>query len=186
METVGGATLPALAKDISEWFPDLGGRVLPVSETEITPETMPTLPIAMLALLREAPGPNNTARVPHVFEEFVVEFWYKPERYHRDDGTDTPFWAFYDYDSLRNKFLAHLKAWRSPMCGQVRYLGLEVDSSQFAVILSFRFMHEFYLKEEIESVPPDGQSFTIISSICAPVSLYCKEDAPSEEESKCP
>lgn len=180
------STLPALAIAISAWFPELRGRVLPVADTDVTAETMPELPICLMALVREGVGPRNTARTPHIIEEYVVDFWFKPSRYtNPQDGTDTPFWGYYDYDKIRNKLIANLNAWQTPRCGRLSYRGLDVDVNQYAVMLTFRFATDYFLSDVVDSDPPDGQPVLITSSICAPTAMYCPEDAPPEETDKC-
>jgi hypothetical protein len=178
-ETIG-SILPALAEAISEWFPDLGGRVLPVLDTEITDDNMPTLPVCFLAFARERDGPRGTPRKPAPVEEFFIEFWYKPQRYAGSDGKQTPFWSFYDYAALRRKLVSHVYAWDAPSGGQLRYLTLEVEPTSYAAIFTFRFSHEFFMCLDEDEYA--GDKFTITTSLCMPQGICTPEDTEQEQD----
>lgn len=137
------ATIPALALAVAEWFPELKGRALPVSEAKITRENMPKLPLCMVSLLREMGNHIvQTGRIePQEF--IVVEFWFEPTRYTNGKGGETPFWAFYDYDLLRDRLVTQLKNWISPRGDRLEYFSLEIDSDQYATVITFNLRHKF-------------------------------------------
>lgn len=138
------STILALADAIRQTFPELGGRVIAVSEADVTRENVPTLPLAMVALQRETAVDNvksNTAI--EIVEDILLEVWQRPEKYRREDGGQSPFWAFYDYNRLRDSLLILLRTWRSPAGYRVEYVGMETDATDFAVILTFQLRHAF-------------------------------------------
>lgn len=148
------ALLPALAAQISIWFPELEGRAIAVSEESVTKENMPTLPVCTVALLRETGNDNVATDDIQPEEEFFVSFWFKPVRYTRADGSDTPFWAYYDYETLRDRFLTQLKNWRSPRNEPIKYMELTVQSDHFAVIVTFRLRHKFIFCPIDDTIDP--------------------------------
>jgi hypothetical protein len=132
-----------MAKAIVSWFPELEGRALPVSEESVTKENIPTLPVCTVALFRETGNNTVASQDLKPEEEFFVSFWFKPVRYQRADGSDTPFWAYYDYDTLRDRFVSHLQDWVSPRGEKIQYMELTVQSDHLAVIVTFRLRHKF-------------------------------------------
>lgn len=181
MEISMNGTLPALAEKLKEWFPDLKGRALPVVEIEITKENIPTLPVCWVALLREEGGGSNSSSKIEPEEHILVEFWFEPARYKDRNGGETPFWSYYDYDGLRTYLLTKLRDWRTPWRSKLRYLAMDIEATQLAVIISFQFKHAFtlcYLDSEEQ-----GQPFSIStrwlndSVLCSP---ECIEPVPEE------
>lgn len=173
------ATLPALATYIDTKFPMLGGRVLPVSEAMVTKDNVPTLPLCMLALLKETSSDDVQSGRHTINEEFVVEFWFKPERYQAAGGGETPFWAFFDYDAFRTQFVAYTKRWKTPHGQKISYKQLDITSTDFALVLCFRFEHKFVWCEEDYDLPEDEgdgkplSSDNFILDHSAPCSPYC-------------
>jgi hypothetical protein len=102
--------LPQLADAIAEWFPELGGRALAVSEVTITKQNVPTLPLAMVAFARGTGDQSTTSHQPifNMEDAFVVEFWLEPARYKNRSGGETPFWSYYDYEAIRDTLLQNL------------------------------------------------------------------------------
>lgn len=148
--------LLALAEQLRVWFPELEGRAVAVSEAEITKENMPTLPVAMCALAYDNARDEHRTRKPaEVIEDIFIEFWMPVERYRRKDGSELPFWKYYDHTALRRRLVGHLKPWRSPQeFGTFAYVGLNVDATEFAVVLAFRFRHHFLLCADVPDVQP--------------------------------
>ena len=184
------AVLPALAAAVAGWFPELGGRAIAVSEAEITRENIPTLPVCMLALVREVGngrGPGGSTNV-EIEEEFIAEFWLTPERYKNAAGAESPFWSFYDYDTFRDVLLTNLRGWRSPRNGSVSYASLDIEVTAFAVVLSFRLKHHFKWCP-LDNGDENGEApVAIVANICTPVPTYCGPlfEAPTDCESPCP
>lgn len=142
------ATPPALARAIAEWFPELGGRSIAVSEAKITRDNVPTLPLCMVSLMREVGNDSVRTQRTEPEEQLVAEFWFEPAKYSNGEtNAETPFWAFYDYDLLRDRLVTHLRHWLSPHGSRVEYFALEVDSDQFATVITFQLRHQFVFCE---------------------------------------
>lgn len=107
--------LPAVAEAVGQWFPELGGRALAVSEVTITKENIPTLPLAMVAFVKSTGNQpdNSTSEMFDIVDSFVIEFWLEPARYKKANGSETPFWSFYDYDAVRDTLLSNLVRWET-------------------------------------------------------------------------
>lgn len=177
--------LPAVAKAIAEWFPELGGRAIAVSEADITRENMPTLPVAFIALARETAdhawkGANGKMAIT---SEFVIEFLFKTEKYKLSDGSESPFWAFYDYGAIRDKLWTEFVAWRGPGGEAIEYVSMDIDADPFSVNVAFVCRAHFNWCPDEKPAPKcapdirqDGDPIlpgTIAQSICAPKQLYC-------------
>lgn len=162
------ATLPALAKAVNGWFPELGGRMFPVADSEITPENIPTLPMGMCVLVRGQPSPTATnPRMPSMLETIGVEFWFPPIKNKREDGSESPFYAFYDYDAIARRLLPRIAKWESPKGSIMRFNNLDVEATPFAVIIQFVFTHDAYVcdeDEELGEYPPIDCN--IVPQIC--------------------
>ena len=106
----------ALAALVAEAFPELGGRSIAVSEVDPfnNKTSVPTLPIAFSALVGEqAVQPENGGRTK-LSSDVLLQFVFKPVKYTREDGAATPFFAFYDYEAIRDRLLTALNGWRTP------------------------------------------------------------------------
>lgn len=169
METL--ATLPALAKEIALWFPTLNGRAFAVADAAITKENVPTLPVCMLALLKAPANDKSMWNRPCIDETFVVEFWFPPERVKRQDGSETPFYSFYDYDTLLARMLSLTAQWISPHGQRISYKGIDVEATQFATIIQFTFVHSYFpcLSERDDCVPDmDGRPVQLTFELMCP------------------
>lgn len=160
--------LPALAEEIARWFPELQGRSLAVSEVTVTKENVPTLPLVMVAFVSstsEAPARSSSDQF-QIVDTFVVDFWLEPARYKRADGSETPFWSYYDYEAIRDKLLSNLTRWESPGGERIAYRGLAIDADHIAVTLTFTFVATFRWCATIEDV---GERFDVTVNLCTPV-----------------
>lgn len=188
--------LLAFSKYINQHFPELGGRVLPVSEAEINKTNVPTMPLCMLALT-VAPldySVKSTNEIS-ITDDFVVEFWFETNKVKRTDDSESPFWAFYNYEPLRNKFIAITTRWKSPAGFKVRIVSMEVETSDLAVMVTFRCQHVFdWCEPEELTIYLDGEPSVIGKttkikySVCPMIETECcPEPACLEEENpKCP
>lgn len=139
-------TVPALARAIAGWFPELANRSIAVTENEITKDNIPTLPLAMTALVNESARQSaRTNADPTIIERIIVEFWFPPERYRRADGSESPFWAYYSLDKLRSRLLGQLAIWRTPRGQRLTYTDGDITADQFAVTITLQFAHEYEL-----------------------------------------
>ena len=170
--------LPALAEAIAVWFPELGGRALAVSDITVTKENIPTLPLCLVAFTRSLANPptRNSYEEIHVQDAFIVEFWLEPMRYKRTDSSETPFWTYYPYDTIRDKLLTNITQWQSPGKERIAYRTLTISADAMAVMLTFGFTANF---EWCPKVDRYGIPFEISVNLCTPVACVpeiCEPD----------
>jgi hypothetical protein len=160
--------LPALAAAIAEWFPELGGRSLAVSNVEITKANVPTLPLVMVAFARsESNQPARSFTNEFTVADFiVVDFWLEPDQIRRTDGTATPFWNYYPYEEIRDRLLTYMARWQGPHDEHPAYRSLGINADQFAVTLTFTF--EVRVQWCPTVILDRGMPFTPIFRLCAP------------------
>jgi len=135
------ATLPALAAVVGEAFPELEGRAIAVSEIDLFRDKtlMPTLPVATVALVKETSSQAAHGGAITLTSDILVHFIFDPVKYTLSDGADSPFFAFYDYETIRDRLLHALEGWRTPKNAPIAYSALDVESTELAVYLTFRF-----------------------------------------------
>lgn len=133
--------IPSLAAALADFFPEMEGRFIAVSEIEPFDATnVPTLPIGFVALVSEkGAGTGNIT----MNDDVLVHFAFEPVKYKTAAGQDTPFFAFYDYEPIRDKIVAFSQSWRSPRNGGLAYKSMDIEASPFAVYISFRFEAAF-------------------------------------------
>lgn len=122
-----------VAERLKDWLPELEGRSIAVSEIEPikSPEELPALPLAAVAMVGqtyEGPEPSQ------ITTRFAIEIMLKPVRYKDKDGCDTPFWAYYDSDSIRDRIFVGMQEFAG-----TNPVSMEVDATRLAVFLSFEF-----------------------------------------------
>lgn len=173
--------LPALAEQIALWFPELGGRALAVSEVSVTKDNVPTLPLVMAAFVRStANPPTSNNSMFEIVDTFVVDFWLEPERYKRANGTETPFWSYYDYENIRDTLLGNMARWETPGGERVAYRGMTIEAEPLAVTLTFTFMATFRWCAPRKDF---GEPFTVGFNLCPPDDCCipdCMEDDPCD------
>lgn len=146
MEEITKEFLPELADLVAEWFPELGGRSVAVTEAEVTKQNRPNLPLAILALNREEG--SNAPRAPSdvtISDDFIIEFWLELKKYHHaETNHELPFWAYYPYEKIRDRLLT--KMLRESLAREswgIRYISMDVAADADAVILTFRFSRNY-------------------------------------------
>lgn len=183
------------AEYLNPYFPELGGRILPVSEAEVTKTNVPTMPLCMLALT-VAPfdhNPKGNGDID-ITEDFIVEFWFATNKIKRTDQSESPFWAFYNYVPLRDKFIACTRRYKSPDDYKIKIVSMDISSSDLAVMVTFRCQHEFCWCEPEEFTKFfDEEPFIIGKSAKIEYSLLpsietecCPEPACEEDKPTCP
>jgi hypothetical protein len=137
--------LPAVAEQLALWFPELNGRALAVSEVDITKDNVPTLPLAMVAFIRAVANPpaNGNAEIFEITDTFIIDFWLEPARYKKTNGSETPFWSYYDYEAIRDTLLTNLARWDAPGGERIAFRGLTIEAEPLAVTLTFTFIATF-------------------------------------------
>lgn len=177
--------LPALAAAIATWFPELEGRSVAVSEADITKENIPTLPLVMVAFAKGvSEQPANSAQFSIIMaDQIIIEFWMEPSRYKKANGSETPFWSYYDYEAIRNVLLSNVINWEGPNHERFAYRALNIDATPLAVVLTFTFAVTFKWcvddavverclpSTDIDGKPIDDRTFNM--KICAPASKQC-------------
>jgi len=166
--------LPALAAAIAEWFPELGGRAMAVAESAVTKENIPTLPLCVVAFARSVGEQSSKSRQSQfeVTDHIVIEFWLPPEMYKRANGSDAPFWSYYNYEAIRDKLLTHLITWTAPRNARIAYRALTTEADHLAVTLTFSFLAVINWATCREE-PPDMLISPIRINICAPATECC-------------
>lgn len=181
--------LPALAAQIAVWFPELGGRALAVSDAHITKVNVPTLPLVMVAFARSTGDQARTSFQPRftLTDMFVVEFWLEPSRYKKANGSETPFWSYYDYEAVRNKLLHNLSRWEAPGGEHIAYRSLTISADELAVTLTFGFAATFEFCQPFDDA---GEPFAISFDLCPPKGccpdVECFEVKENEKCDPCP
>ena len=166
--------LPALAEKIAEWFPELGGRAMAVSESAVTKENIPTLPLAVTAFVRAVGEQSQTTRQSQyeIVDHFIVEFWLPSEKYQRANGSDAPFWSYYNYEAIRDKLLTKMAAWQPPRNARIAFRALDTEADHLAVTMTFGFVAA--INWRVCSVDgPDAIIDRIGFNMCAPEPDCC-------------
>jgi hypothetical protein len=167
--------LPKIASDIAIWFPELEGRALAVADADqLTRENTPKLPLVMVALAREqSDQPLSSAKTfINLRDEFIIEFWLEPNRYKKSNGTESPFWSYFDYQSIRDRLLTGFTSgYLGPNGERISYRYLAQESSTFAVVLTFTFTASYQWCQDASL--PDDDMVVITpqiwqTKICAP------------------
>jgi hypothetical protein len=181
--------LPALAAQIAVWFPELGGRALAVSNAHITKVNVPTLPLVMVAFVRGTGDQAARSYSPtfDLIDHFVVEFWLEPSRYKKANGSETPFWSYYDYEAVRTKLLSNLGRWDTPDGEHIAYRYLTIGADELAVTLSFGFIST---KKFCPIDDEKGEPFAISFDLCPPKGccpdVECFDVKENEKCDPCP
>lgn len=158
----------ALCKALASWFPELEGRVVAVSETEITLENVPTFPIAIVAFIRGDGKDSWKGNAPaECSDEYLIQYIVKSERYKLNGTTELPFWKFFNFEPKRRILCSRLKGWVSPVSGRWEYKSCDVESSTTDISLSFRFVHHHMLcpvafdDDKIQDAPLHLEAFLV-------------------------
>lgn len=184
-------TLLALAEQFKFWFPELEGQVAAVTEAEFTKETAPNLPFGMVALVNATVQSNeNDATKTLVAETILFNILLPIERYKRQDGSESPFWAHYPYKQTLDLLIYNLNQWVSPEKSRVYMMQMEIDTTNFAAVISFRLRHTYKscYQPEVDGCVPitllDGKPLQIFGSSC-PALEVCETTCCEEETDKC-
>jgi len=174
--------LPALAEAIAEWFPELGGRAMAVSEAAVTKENIPTLPLAVVAFLRSVSDQSSKSRQQQfeITDAFVIEFWLPSEKYRRANGSEAPFWSYYNYEAIRDKLLTHMATWDAPRNARIAFKTLDTEADHLAVTLTFNFTASINWKACIDA-PPDMIITNLPINLCAPATECCVPECFEED-----
>ena len=178
--------LPALAEQLAIWFPETNGRALAVSEVSITKDNVPTLPLVMTAFIRSTADTNKRGNLDNfeIADTFIVDFWLEPARYKKSNGSETPFWSYYDYEQIRDTLLWKMGRWDPPGCEMISYRGMTIEAEPLAVTLTFTFM-AYSRWVAPKAIDEDVQIIGGIKfNMCTPLADCC--DPECFDEDPCP
>lgn len=183
-----GSVAPALAEALRGWFPEFGGRVLAVSEVEITKENIPTaFPLGLVSPIDDTSDHNpRTGKPVEITENVLVSFMFAPERYPRRGGGDSGLWKFYDIHPLRTRLIAGLRMWTGPNGARVAYRSGRIATNEHAVAA------EFVLECSFVWAPPKPEAACVPEPPCVmrvsvgPGNRLVPTDIPEEEPPPCP
>lgn len=176
--------LPALADEIKKWFQDLNGRAIAVSDYDITKLNVPTLPLVAVALKRSV-GDQATQNYQPTFrltEEVLIQFWLEPMRFKRKDGSEAPFWTWYDYESVRETLISNLSRWDAPHGAHFAYRKTDIAADELAVTLTFTFLASYQF---CAPYVDDSERFTITWNLCTPKACCLPDCFEPVENDKC-
>lgn len=170
--------LPDMAQCVGEWFPNLKGRAVAVTDAKITPENRPTLPFALVALNRQNTD-NFNAEADRgdkkIVDDFIIEFWLPVQRFTTPGDKPTqekPFWAYYPFEDIRDRLISKImreskkperKTWG------ISYTSMDIDADPQAVVLTFRFSRTYIwcpLDDDEDDETPIVLSFTSCPAVC--------------------
>lgn len=118
---------------LADTVPGIRGRTFAVSEVDpFTVENMPRLPIGFVASTGQ-----RFDQFPQYTETFVAEIVLDPVRA-MDGGSETPIWAYYDVDAVRDAVLSGLPDVEY-LWGKINPVSVEVDVNRLAVYISLTF-----------------------------------------------
>jgi len=179
--------LPELAEKIKIWFTDLNGRAIAVSDSDIiTKLNVPTLPLVAVGL-KTSVGDQSTSSYQPTFslaEQILIQFWLEPMRYKRKDGSEAPFWTWYDYESVRETLVANLSRWEdAPHGARFAYRKTDIAADELAVTITFTFLASYQF---CTPDPRRGERFIITTNLCTPKGCCIEEDCfEVKENEKC-
>ena len=182
------ALLVEVAKLIADEIPEVEGRSFAVSEVmPFNKDTIvPKLPISVTALLNEngTQSRNGGGKI-ELTDRVLIQFLFNPVKYKDSEDRDLPFFAFYDYEPLRDKVLTLLHGWRSSRNVGLSFRSLDVESDDHAVYIAMTF-------EAVDQWCPHEQEAAgtirqIQTNILTPKSVYDPDaDECQEADNGCP
>lgn len=165
------------AKAVGDWIPALSGRVLAVSEVDpFKKETMPSLPVAIVAVIGET---YEGGQRPTITTDYVVEVMLPPKRETKSDGCETPFWTFVDYTAIRDRIFAGMQQF-----GGVVPVSTEIEADELAVYISIRLQRTSrWCEPELE---PEDPCAPYLGEAEGPIFVVRLKEAPGcEPEPEC-
>lgn len=132
--------VPAIAEAIRKGFPELENRAFAIMEADLTKENQPNLPLCFVALLgtTQVGGSNNLDTPMDLLENIIIEFWQKPVLYKREDGSESPFYSYQDYEDVMNRLFTVLSDFSGPKRKRVRFLSMATSADEFALTVCFK------------------------------------------------
>lgn len=144
-EEIDIPTVVSIAHLVRAAFPELENRAFAVAEAGLTKENMPNLPLAFIALLgMSSVNQSNNVNTPtDLHETICVEFWLPSQVYKREDGSESPFYAFQDYRPTMEKLFNALTGYFTPQRKPVRLLTMDTTADEYCQTICFKFSVEW-------------------------------------------
>lgn len=176
-----------LVEQLKITFPEMGGRVIPVSEIRPfnTESVIPKLPLAVAGLIREAGAGGEHGATPELHSDFLVRFIFESKSY-RSGGAATPFYAFYDYEPLRDKFMAMLRDFCGTRHGIAAFRSMDIETDERSVAIDFviRTKHKWKIPKELAPTPVAANITPNIQLLTETTS--CSQSGSSESQTESP
>lgn len=162
-------TLPEFAKLIvSPAFPEIEGRAIPVTGveddkagTDATPK-----PFVLVGLRQgDTSGPATIGQnsTINLRDDFIVEFNFKKERYRNGKGAETPFFSYYDYESIRDRLFNAIVDFSGEYGITFEFVTLDISTEGDTVYIEFRFRQNYEWCEAVRKADTtiEAGSFSI-------------------------
>lgn len=162
-------TLPEFAKLIvSPAFPEIEGRAIPVTGVDDDtsgPQATP-LPYVLIGLRQgDTSGPATIGGkgVINLRDDFIVEFNMKKERYRNSKGGETPFFSYYDYESIRDRLFNAMVEFAGEHGITFEFVSLDISTEGDVVYIEFRFRQNYEWCETVRKADTviEAGSFSI-------------------------
>lgn len=160
-------TIVQMVDDFNTVLVDFQGRVVSVSEMEVTRTNTPTFPVAMFALQDITfVHSERTNKPPAAVETIIAEFWFQSRKRVNVGGkAETPFWEFYNYEPLLQTVVDFVTNWKSPRGYRLKLVRMDLESTELAVMVSFTFNHIY----DICPTPEEELGETrLVGNVCIP------------------
>lgn len=142
-------TLPEFGKLIvSPAFPELEGRAIPVTGvdddkggTDATKK-----PFVLIGLRKgDTSGPAEIGRnsTINLRDDFIVEFNLEKTRYKNGKGGETPFFSYYDYESVRDRLFNAMADFSGEHGITFEFVELDISTEGDTVYIEFRFRQNY-------------------------------------------
>ncbi|QBQ72041.1 virion-associated protein [Agrobacterium phage Milano] len=142
-------TLPEFAKYIvAPAFHEIEGRAIPVTgvDDDASGTQATKLPFVLVGLRQgDTSGPATIAgnSTINLRDDFIVEFNMKKERYRDRKGGETPFFSYYDYESIRDRLFNSMIEFSGEHGITFEFVSLDISTEGDVVYIEFRFRQNY-------------------------------------------
>lgn len=162
-------TLPEFAKLIvSPAFPELEGRAIPVTGVDDDKEGTDAtkLPFVLIGLRKgdtSGPAELGTKTAINLRDDFIVEFNLEKTRYRNLKGGETPFFSYYDYESVRDRLFNAIIQFSGEHGITFEFVSLDISTEGDVVYIEFRFRQNYEWCETVRKADTviEAGSFSI-------------------------
>jgi hypothetical protein len=143
-------SIPSFAAAIRSSFIELDRRAFAVSFVDFKQFKPSAMPIALVCMGENGGHSHDAYRGPSAIkkaDDIVVHYVSKLVKYKSAEGTDTPYFAYYDYEALELRMIKCAKNWVSPRGGLLEYKGVDPDPGEADVTLNFKFVHHYEIND---------------------------------------